>query len=91
MIIWEKDPANYPEGKKLYRSSGMMCPNCGHTIVAGGSSELDNYLDDGAEAVVKDKIRKGCAIFYDIAYLGQFPEDETEHGDDESGWYSFQC
>jgi hypothetical protein len=92
MIIWEKDPENYPTEMKNYSPGNLRCPHCGESIFTGGTAEeLDDYMDEGARAVVRDKIGKGCAIFYDIEYLGHFAEDEIEYGTDSSGWYSFQC
>jgi hypothetical protein len=92
MIIWEREPAEYPTEMKVYSPGNMRCPHCGEALFAGGSrEELDDYLDEAARSVVLDKIGKGCAIFYDIKYLCHYAEDETEHGTDSSGWYSFQC
>jgi hypothetical protein len=90
MIIWEKDPENYPEDMKFYQS--MKCPHCGESVVAGSQdSELDRYMEDYVREIVEKKILNGCAIFYKIAYTGHYPEDEIEHGTEDSGWYSFQC
>jgi hypothetical protein len=92
MIVWARDSADYPSDMKVYSPGNLRCPHCGQSIFTGGTrEELDNYMDEAAQAVVRDKVGKGCAIFYEIRYLGGFAEDKTEHGTDSSGWYSFQC
>lgn len=99
MIVWKRNPylENIPEGMTEYQGAvALICPHCGETIredkrKRGEDEDLDIYMDDLAEQVVRDKMLKGCRIFYQIEYMGTFPEDEQEHGNDESGWYSFQC
>jgi hypothetical protein len=94
LIIWEIDPENYPRDMKLYRGSAV-CPHCGKRLGpelgSEGDEELDDYMDDRARRVVEEKIARGCSVFYDIAYMGQYREDEQEHGSEYSGQYSFQC
>jgi hypothetical protein len=90
MIMWEKDPKNYPKDMKPYYPGVFNCPHCGEEIFKGGLSELDDYIDDEVKLIIEDKLRKGCAIFWNIEYMGAYAEDEQEHGTDESGWYSFQ-
>lgn len=78
MIIWELQPDNFPEEDdwtKRYE------PGC----------ELDNYMRIEQQELVEEKLARGCTIFYRIAYLGQFKEDERRHGRKNSGYYSFQC
>lgn len=90
MIVWQKNPEKIPENMRIY-TGGMQCPNCGHTIQVGGDNELDSYMDERARDVVNRKLFNGCTIFYQIEYMGAFSEDETEHGTDDDGWYTFQC
>ena len=90
MIVWEKNPDDYPDHMASY--IGMKCPHCGGSIGAGSNTEkLEHYLTEEAREVVNNKLAQGCAIFYDIGYLGAFAEDEFEHGSETSGHYSFQC
>lgn len=93
MIIWEKNPERFPDDAKVYGNA--WCPHCGHQIIAGTPDcELDQYIDSDdvrIRDIIARKMAAGCTIFYKIDYMCTFPEDEVEHGDDESGWYSFQC
>ena len=90
MIIWEKNPMHYPDDANLYQGD-FVCPHCHERIGLGRNDDLNQYMDEKAEALVMRKMAEGCTIFYKIAYLGQFAEDEIEHGTEDSGWYSFQC
>jgi hypothetical protein len=96
MIVWKKNPSP-DEHPEMTRYGGMYkieCPHCGEFITVGASEDseqLDEYMDGDARRIVMEKLMKGCTIFYNIDYMCTYPEDEIEHGDDESGWYSFQC
>jgi hypothetical protein len=92
MIMWEKDPDKYPDPDDMKRyGGGIECPECGYCFRKPKEEELDDYMEDCHKEIVSRKISEGCAVFYNIEYLGHYAEDEVEHGDEDSGWYSFQC
>ena len=93
LIVWERYPTDTHDNMTIYRGGSATCPHCGGSLWASHdeNGELDGYLNSSAREVINKALANGCTIFYQIEYLGHFEEDEVEHGDDESGYYSFQC
>ena len=78
MIMWELQPDKFPEEDDWTRRYTLGC-------------ELDGYLGEEERELVEEKLARGCAVFYRIAYLGHFKEDARRRGKKNSGYYSFQC